>query len=66
MLRDPQVKHLEWVQPLELPGGSRTVTFVSPLKMRREPFGVQQQRPALGEHTRELPDELEADSRVRR
>lgn len=61
VLQDPQVKYMEWVQPLELPGGSETVTLISPLKMRRERFGVYRRPPALGEHTREVLTELDAD-----
>ena len=30
VLADPQVEHMEWVQPLELPNGARTRTFASP------------------------------------
>jgi crotonobetainyl-CoA:carnitine CoA-transferase CaiB-like acyl-CoA transferase len=57
-LQDPQVKYMEWVQPLELAGGSETLTLISPLKMRRERFGVYRRPPALGEHTREVLAEL--------
>ncbi len=56
-LADPQVAHYGWVQPLELPGGGVTKTFVSPLgpgaPVRRAP-------PALGEHTEEVLAELRA------
>jgi formyl-CoA transferase len=58
VLQDPQVKHMEWVRPLQLPSGSETVTFVSPIKMRGERFGVYRRPPALGEHTREILAEL--------
>jgi crotonobetainyl-CoA:carnitine CoA-transferase CaiB-like acyl-CoA transferase len=60
VLRDPQVQHMQWVQPLQLPGGGETLTFISPLKLRRERFGVHQRPPALGEHTREVLGELDA------
>jgi crotonobetainyl-CoA:carnitine CoA-transferase CaiB-like acyl-CoA transferase len=52
-LADPQVAHYGWVQPLELPGGTRTRTFSSPLgktPLRRPP--------ALGEHSAEILKEL--------
>jgi len=56
-LVDPQVAHYGWVQPLELPGGATTQTFVSPLgpgvPVRRPP-------PALGEHTKEIRKEVAA------
>jgi crotonobetainyl-CoA:carnitine CoA-transferase CaiB-like acyl-CoA transferase len=57
-LDDPQVKHMEWVQPLTLAGGAETRTFVSPLRMRRERFGVTRRPPALGEHNEEVLSEL--------
>ncbi len=54
-LADPQVAHYGWVQPLELPGGASTRTFVSPLgpgtPARRRP-------PALGEHGAEILKEI--------
>ncbi|HVL56206.1 MAG TPA: CoA transferase [Burkholderiaceae bacterium] len=54
-LADAQVQHYGWVQPLDLPGGGRTRTFVSPLgpgqPARRAP-------PALGEHTDEIRKEI--------
>jgi crotonobetainyl-CoA:carnitine CoA-transferase CaiB-like acyl-CoA transferase len=54
-LTDPQVDHYGWVQPLSLPGGATTRTFVSPLgpgqPVRRPP-------PALGEHGPEIRKEL--------
>jgi crotonobetainyl-CoA:carnitine CoA-transferase CaiB-like acyl-CoA transferase len=62
VLQDPQVKHMEWVRPLQLPSGSETVTFVSPIKMRGERFGVYRRPPALGEHTREILAELGAEA----
>jgi crotonobetainyl-CoA:carnitine CoA-transferase CaiB-like acyl-CoA transferase len=56
-LADPQVAHYGWVQPLALPGGAETRTFVSPLgpgtTVRRPP-------PALGEHTEEIRKEIAA------
>ncbi len=57
-LQDPQVAHMGWVQPLELAGGAKTSTFISPLRMRAERFGVSRRPPALGEHTREVLSEL--------
>lgn len=57
-LEDPQVRHMEWVQPLELPGGAKTRTFASPLKMRNQRFGITRRPPALGEHNEEVLKEL--------
>jgi crotonobetainyl-CoA:carnitine CoA-transferase CaiB-like acyl-CoA transferase len=57
-LADPQVGHMGWIQPVELPGGAKTRTFVSPLKMRRQSFGVSRRPPALGEHNEEVLKEV--------
>jgi crotonobetainyl-CoA:carnitine CoA-transferase CaiB-like acyl-CoA transferase len=54
-LADPQVAHYGWVQPLELPGGSTTQTFVSPLNPR-----LPGRPPRLGEHTADILKELDA------
>ncbi|HLS87761.1 MAG TPA: CoA transferase [Burkholderiales bacterium] len=59
-LADPQVAHMGWVQPLELPGGAKTRTFVSPLKMRRQNFGITRRPPALGEHNTEVLSEIDS------
>jgi formyl-CoA transferase len=53
-LADPQVEHMGWVQPVELPGGATTRTFVSPLRMSGQRFGITRRPPALGEHTDEV------------
>ena len=54
-LADAQVAHYGWVQPLTLPGGSMTRTFVWPLgpgaPVRRPP-------PALGEHDAQIRREV--------
>ena len=56
-LADPQVAHYGWVQPLALPNGEASRTFLSPLgpaaPVRRPP-------PALGEHTNEVLEEIGA------
>jgi formyl-CoA transferase len=58
VLADPQVEDMGWVRPLELANGARTLTFISPLRMSRETFGVYRRPPALGEHTAEVLAEL--------
>ena len=55
-LADPQVAHYGWVQPLELPGGARTRSVVSPLGKGGPP---RRRPPALGEHTEEVLKEME-------
>lgn len=57
-LADPQVEHMGWVQPIELPAGAKTRTFISPLRMRGQAFGVTRRPPALGEHNEEVLSEL--------
>ncbi|WP_336490796.1 CaiB/BaiF CoA transferase family protein [Methylobacterium nigriterrae] len=53
-LADPQVAHMDWVQPVRLPSGVETRTFVSPLKFSGEGFPIYRDPPALGEHNDEL------------
>jgi crotonobetainyl-CoA:carnitine CoA-transferase CaiB-like acyl-CoA transferase len=53
-LADPQVAHMGWVQPLDLPGGASTRTFVSPLRMNGQGASIDRPPPALGEHTHEI------------
>ena len=60
-LADPQVGHYGWVQPLALPGGAHTRTFVSPLMKEQKPG----KPPALGEHTEEVLRQLSASPRSR-
>ena len=50
-LADPQTAHMQWVQPLTLPGGEQTRTFASPIRMDGAGFPVRARPPALGEHT---------------
>jgi formyl-CoA transferase len=57
-LRDPQVEHYGWVQPLALPNGAVTRTMGNPLAKHG---GRLQPPPALGEHTDEILQELRDD-----
>lgn len=54
VLADCQVEHMGWVQPLELPTGRRTKTFVSPLRLSGAGAPVRLRPPALGEHNAEI------------
>ena len=58
-LADPQVVHMGWVQPVRLPSGVETRTFVSPLRFSGEGFPIYRDPPALGEHNEEVfgPDQ---------
>jgi crotonobetainyl-CoA:carnitine CoA-transferase CaiB-like acyl-CoA transferase len=53
-LDDPQVAHMGWVQPIELPSGATTRTFASPLRFSGEGFPIRSQPPALGAHNDEV------------
>ena len=50
-LADPQVTHMEWVQDIELPGGARTRTFASPIRLDGQSLPISRPPPALGEYT---------------
>ena len=58
VLADEQVAHMGWVQPLELPNGNRTKTFMSPVRMSGQGFKLRRRPPALGEHNDEIMEEL--------
>lgn len=53
-LADPQVEHMGWVREIELPGGTRTRTFASPLRIDGQGLPVRGQPPALGAHSDEV------------
>jgi crotonobetainyl-CoA:carnitine CoA-transferase CaiB-like acyl-CoA transferase len=59
VLADPQVDHMEWVQALELPNGSVTRTFVSPVRFDSRTTGILRRPPELGEHKQEVLAELQ-------
>ncbi len=54
VLADPQVEHMQWVEPLQLPGGQNTLTLISPQKINGQTLGVYRNPPALGEHNEEI------------
>ena len=64
VLADPQVEHMQWVQPLELPNGVQTRTFASPLRFSGEGLPVRLRPPALGEHNDEVLGPLKAGTPV--
>ena len=53
-LADPQVAHMQWVQPLTLPGGKATRTFGFPLRLNGRGAAIERRAPQLGEHTQEI------------
>lgn len=50
-LNDPQVKHMQWIRPITLPGGGTANTFASPLLVNGASLPIRQNPPSLGEHT---------------
>jgi crotonobetainyl-CoA:carnitine CoA-transferase CaiB-like acyl-CoA transferase len=58
VLADPQVEHMEWVQPVTLPNGVKTRTFGSPIRLSGRNLPVRRPPPALGEHTQEVIADL--------
>ncbi|MGF6851365.1 CaiB/BaiF CoA transferase family protein [Paraburkholderia sp. CI3] len=53
-LADPQVAHMEWIHPLQLPNGAITRTFGSPLRLNGHGQSIDAPPPALGQHTGEI------------
>jgi crotonobetainyl-CoA:carnitine CoA-transferase CaiB-like acyl-CoA transferase len=62
VLQDEQVEHMRWVQPIELPNGKVTRTFVSPVRFSGKSADIRRRPPALGEHNAELLWRIEARS----
>jgi crotonobetainyl-CoA:carnitine CoA-transferase CaiB-like acyl-CoA transferase len=58
VLADPQVKHMGWVEDIDLPNGIKTRTIVSPQRVSGQRLGVYRNPPALGEHTTEVLAEI--------
>ncbi len=59
VLADPQVKHMHWVEPLELPNGVASKTVISPQHVSGQRLGVRRPPPALGAHTAAILSELD-------
>jgi crotonobetainyl-CoA:carnitine CoA-transferase CaiB-like acyl-CoA transferase len=59
-LADEQVKHMDWVREITLPGGARTRTFASPLRFGGQGFPIRRDPPALGEHNDEVFKDVKA------
>lgn len=54
VLADAQVEHMQWVEPVTLPGGTESKTVISPQRVSGERMSVYRNPPALGEHTQEV------------
>jgi crotonobetainyl-CoA:carnitine CoA-transferase CaiB-like acyl-CoA transferase len=62
VLVDPQVEHMQWVEPITLPGNVASKTVISPQRISGERLGVYRNPPALGEHTSEVLTSLASTS----
>ncbi len=60
VLQDPQVDHMDWVQPLTLPNGAVTQTFGPPVRFDGASSAIRGAPPALGEHNDEVLGALRA------
>lgn len=58
VLADPQVEHMQWVEPMRLPNGVVSKTVISPQRVSGQRLGLRCAPPALGQHTQEILDEL--------
>lgn len=58
VLEDPQVSHMNWVQEINLPGGARTKTFVSPIRFAGAEAAPLRSPPSLGEHNAEIKNKV--------
>ena len=58
VLADPQVEHMQWVEPVTLPGNVASKTVISPQRVSGERLGVYRNPPALGQHTSDVLKEL--------
>ena len=54
ILDDPQVRHMGWVEPMELPSGVKTRTFGVPVKISGLDLSKRREPPALGANTKEF------------
>jgi formyl-CoA transferase len=58
VLADPQVEHMQWVEPMTLPNGVASKTVISPQRVSGRRLGLRRGPPALGAHTEEVLDAL--------
>ncbi|HTJ98032.1 MAG TPA: CoA transferase [Bordetella sp.] len=54
VLDDPQVAHMGWVQPVQLPNGVQTRTFGMPVRFDGRTSAIRERPPALGEHNDDI------------
>lgn len=54
VLADPQVEHMGWIHPIELPNGVKTRTLGSPVSFSGKLPPIRRRPPGLGEHNEEV------------
>lgn len=59
-LSHPQVEHCEWVQPMTLPNGVETKTFLSPIRFDHKTTAMRSNPPGLNAHGDEIRAELKS------
>ncbi|MDP2240902.1 MAG: CoA transferase [Burkholderiales bacterium] len=64
ILADPQVRHMQWIEDITLPGGAASKTMISPQRVSGERLGVYRAPPALGQHTAEVLSEIGIKSKT--
>ncbi len=58
VLADPQVEHMQWVEPMTLPNGVSSKTVISPQRVSGRKLGLRRGPPALGADTGEILAEI--------
>jgi crotonobetainyl-CoA:carnitine CoA-transferase CaiB-like acyl-CoA transferase len=58
VLADPQVEHMQWVEPMKLPNGVDSKTVISPQRISGRRLGLRRAPPALGADTAEVLAEI--------
>jgi benzylsuccinate CoA-transferase BbsE subunit len=59
VISDEQIRSRDWLSDVEQPGASETVQHPGPpFRLSKEPWRMREGAPSLGQHTREILDEL--------
>lgn len=58
VLADPQVEHMQWVEPMTLPNGVNSKTVISPQRISGRKLGLRRGPPALGADTEAVLAEI--------
>lgn len=63
VLADPQVEHMQWVEPMTLPNGVNSKTVISPQRVSGRKLGLRRGPPALGADTEAVLAEMRNEPR---